>query len=323
MIFLGPPTDPAGHAFASVADKVVVLPNDLVNARGMVEEMQLDILFYQDIGMDPFTYFLAFSRLAPVQCVSFGHPVTTGIRNIDYFISTNLWEPEGADAHYSERLIRLKNVASVAYYYKPVLPTHQRSRSYFNLPEDCHLYICPQTLFKFHPDFDEVMAGVLRQDADGIVVLIEGKYKPWAQVLRRRFESSIPDVAHRVKFVGRQNGADYLNLLRVADVMLDTIHFCGFNTSLEGFSAGLPVVTFPGKYMRSRHTAAFYRKMNYLECIAENLEHYVELAIRLGKYAQYRGKVVSEIESRLHVLWEEGEVINEFEEFFQLACRKK
>ena len=219
--------------------------------------------------------------------------------------------------------VRLKNVASVAYYYKPVFTAHLRSRSYFDLPEDCHLYICPQTLFKFHPDFDEVMAGVLRQDADGIVVLIEGKHKSWAQILRRRFRSSIPDVAHRIRFVARQNGADYLNLLRVADVMLDTIHFCGFNTSLEGFSAGLPVVTLPGKYMRSRHTAAFYRKMNYLECIAENLEQYIELAIRLGKDDQYRGKVVSEIESRLHILWEEDEVVSEFEEFFQFAYRKK
>ncbi len=39
----------------------------------------LDILFYPDLGMTPLTYFLAFARLAPVQCVSWGHPVTTGI----------------------------------------------------------------------------------------------------------------------------------------------------------------------------------------------------------------------------------------------------
>jgi predicted O-linked N-acetylglucosamine transferase (SPINDLY family) len=323
VIFVGPPGDQTAHAIAEAADKVLVLQNDLANARRLVGEMQLDILFYQDIGMDPFTYFLAFSRLAPVQCASFGHPVTTGIRNIDYYISTDLWEPDGADAHYSEVLVRLKNVASVAYYYRPVFPAYHRSRSYFGLPENSHLYICPQTLFKFHPDFDEIMAGVLRQDADGVVVLIEGRHKTWGRILRRRFESAIPDVAHRIRFVARQNGAEYLNLLRVSDVMLDTMHFCGFNTSLEGFSAGLPVVTMPGSYMRSRHTAAFYRKMNYLECIAENLEQYIELAIRLGKDDQYREKVVSEIENRLHVLWEEGEVISEFEEFFQFAYRKK
>ena len=34
----------------------------------------LDIIFYPDIGMSPTTYFLAFSRFAPVQIVSWGHP---------------------------------------------------------------------------------------------------------------------------------------------------------------------------------------------------------------------------------------------------------
>lgn len=73
----------------------VILPLSLDAARQRIEALELDILFYQDIGMDPFTYFLAFSRLAPVQCTSFGHPVTSGIRNLDYYISTEFWEPGG------------------------------------------------------------------------------------------------------------------------------------------------------------------------------------------------------------------------------------
>ena len=72
-----------------------------------VAATELDVLFYADIGMDPTTYFLAFSRLAPVQCVTWGHPVTTGIPNIDDYLSSDVFEAPGAEAHYTERLIRL------------------------------------------------------------------------------------------------------------------------------------------------------------------------------------------------------------------------
>ena len=66
-------------------------------------------MFYADLGMDIRTYFLAFARLAPVQCVTWGHPDTTGIPNMDYFISSDLIEADGAEKHYSETLYKSLN----------------------------------------------------------------------------------------------------------------------------------------------------------------------------------------------------------------------
>ena len=80
-----------GHAARSID-----VPRDLAVARRLIEAERLDVLFYPDIGMEPFSYFLAFSRLAPVQCVTYGHPDTTGIPAIDYFVSNDLYEPPGA-----------------------------------------------------------------------------------------------------------------------------------------------------------------------------------------------------------------------------------
>ena len=74
------------------------LPRDLAAARAILAAAELDILYYTDIGMEPLTYFLAFARLAPVQCVAWGHPVTTGISSIDYFISSRMFEPSEAQA---------------------------------------------------------------------------------------------------------------------------------------------------------------------------------------------------------------------------------
>jgi predicted O-linked N-acetylglucosamine transferase (SPINDLY family) len=258
VLFIGHPVAELGREINNAADAAVYLSSTLTRAQQQVAGLALDILFYQDIGMEPLTYFLSFARLAPIQCTSFGHPVTTGVPNIDYYISAQAWETDDSDAHYTERLVRLRDVSSVAYYYPPAMPKIMKDRQYFGLDDIRHIYVCPQTIFKFHPDFDALLAGILRRDPLGNIVLIKGRPAHWAELLRERFQRTIPDVAGRIIFLPRQLPDDFKNLIAVSDVALDTIHFCGFNTTMEAFAAGIPVVTLPGSYMRSRHTAAFY-----------------------------------------------------------------
>ncbi len=99
--------------------------------------------------------------------------------------------------------------------------------------------------------------------------------------------------------------------------MLDTTHFCGFNTTLEAFSAGTPVVTLPGRFMRSRHTAAFYRKMGIQECVAADTDDYVDKALRLGTDPAWRAEIREKIRHRSPLIWEEAAVITEFERAFE------
>jgi predicted O-linked N-acetylglucosamine transferase (SPINDLY family) len=318
-LYVGVTEDEMSKSIRTHSDHWIVLPENLAHARRIIEQCELDVLFYQDIGMEPFTYFLAFSRLAPVQCTSFGHPVTTGIPNMDYFVSVETYEQPHSQDHYSEKLHLLRDVASCAYYYRPALPSPLKPRAYFGIPDDRTLYICPQTLFKFHPDFDEILAGILRRDPDGQIILINGAYPEWTARLRHRFEKTIPDVLSRVQFVPQQIGPDFINLIAVCDVMLDTIYFCGQNTSHEGFSAGIPIVTLPGEFMRSRHTLGFYRKMGFMDCVANSPAEYVGIAVRLGTDTQYRNEVREKIRCSGHLIWEELQVVREFERFFEGA----
>jgi protein O-GlcNAc transferase len=50
----------------------------LITNRNLVVDAKIDILIYLDIGMDPATMAWAGARLAPLQCVTWGHPQTTG-----------------------------------------------------------------------------------------------------------------------------------------------------------------------------------------------------------------------------------------------------
>src|SRR5205807_2207952 len=131
----------------------VALPRKhLETVQQQIAARQLDVLFYLDIGMDPFTYFLAFARLAPVQCTSLGHPLTSGIPTVDYYLSSRELEPAGAQEHYSEHLVLLENIPN--YFARPQLSGPPRCRRDFGLEDDSHLYLCVQALFKIHPDFD-------------------------------------------------------------------------------------------------------------------------------------------------------------------------
>jgi predicted O-linked N-acetylglucosamine transferase (SPINDLY family) len=70
---------------------------------------EVDVLIYPDLGMEPLSWYLSFARLAPVQMAWWGHPVTTGLPSIDYFISLHDEAPH-AQQHYSEQLIRMRAV---------------------------------------------------------------------------------------------------------------------------------------------------------------------------------------------------------------------
>jgi len=319
-LFVPPVRDDAVAAFIRAqAGRALVLPRDLQAARETIAALELDVLFYQDIGMEPFTYFLAHSRLAPVQCVSFGHPDTTGIPSIDYFISNDLFEPDDAQAHYSEKLFLLRDLGTLSYYYRPAAPAAMKSREAFGFAASTRLYLCPQTLFKLHPSFDETLGEILRADADSRLVLLEGRARHWSRLLRARFARSIPDVAERIVFLPPQSPSDFTSLIAACDVMLDTPHFNGMTTSLEAFALGKPVVTMRGALQRCRHTAGMYRKMDFQECVAGTSEDYVRLALRLGTEADFRSHAAGEIARCSAVLFEDRRAASEFERFFTTA----
>jgi len=315
-------TDDVSTFIRAHADRSVELLPTLEGARQQIAALELDVLFYQDIGMEPFTYFLAFSRLAPVQCVSFGHPDTTGIPTMDHWVSSDLFEPPEAPEHYSEKLALLRNLGTLAYYYRPALPDPLQPRAAFDLPEDAHLYLCPQTLFKFHPDFDQLLANILRADPHGLVVLVESKIPQWVKLLRERMARHAPDVAARLRFAPSLPGKDFLNLIAVCDVMLDTIHFNGMNTSLEAFAVGTPVVTLPKVFQRGRHTLGMYTRMGLRECVAGSEEEYVRIAVRLATDSDFNRRVRQAILANSHVLFEDSNVVREFERFFTEAVSR-
>jgi protein O-GlcNAc transferase len=295
------------------ADKVVQCSAHPFRAVAEIGDAELDVAYFPDIGMHPAANRIAFSRLAPVQCTTWGHPVTSGLPSVDYFLSSDLIEPAGAEAHYTEQLVRLSTLPT--YYFR----TGRTTRRMPEFPSDWHIYLCPQSLFKFHPRFDAVWAEILRRDPAGRLILVD-RLGEYSNKLGDRISAKYPDIIDRVVFLNRMPVDELMGIMQACHVMLDTNPFGGGNTSYEAFALGTPIVTVPGEYMRGRVTLGCYRKMGFEECVAGSIEQYVESALRLACDREYRHWVGSQILERRHVLYEDQRAVDEIAEFFERAC---
>jgi len=146
------------------------------------------------------------------------------IANLDSYVSNRLAEPVGAEAHYTEQLVCLNRFPM--YLSKPARAPERR-REDFGLPVDRRVYLCPQSLFKLHPDFDGLVEGILRQDRNGVVVLFDGKHPRWRQLLLQRMALRMPDLVGRILFLPRVAEDAFPSVLRLADAVIDPPHFTG------------------------------------------------------------------------------------------------
>jgi protein O-GlcNAc transferase len=297
------------------AIRLLVIPRNFSDMLEPIRDAGFDVLYHWEVGSDVNNYFLPFFRLAPVQCTSLGVLETSGIRQIDYYLSPDIVEPAKAQDHYSETLLRA--ITLLSYHTRLQLPSASKSREQFGFEKNQHLYFCPHKIQKFHPDMDPLIAGILQQDPQGIVVIPEDISGYAARNLHARFEKTIAGVSHRIIFVPYLKLPDYLSLTAAADVLLDPIYYGGGLTAYDGFSLNKPTVTLPTRFARGRFTYGLYRQMEMTDCVVTTPEEYVQQSVRLGSDRDYREFVLQGLQNKSDVLFEDMAIVREYERIFQ------
>ena len=297
------------------ADHYRRLGGPLPEVANAILQDDLDFLVFPELGMNGRTFALGALRLAPVQCAGWGHPVTSGHANIDFFVSSALMEPEDGDAHYTEHLIRLPGLGT-RYARSQVGITLVRSD--LGLPEDANLYFFPHALFKIHPENDATVARILAQDPAGLLVLCAGENRWMTKAFLDRLGAALERNglgSDRVRVLPSLSRSAYLEANRLCDVMLDTTRWSGGNTSLDALAAGLPIVSRWGRFMRGRQSAGMLGRLGLAELIARDEPEYVNIALRLGCDKSWREEVSRRIVASHDRLFDDPEPVAVLETF--------
>jgi predicted O-linked N-acetylglucosamine transferase (SPINDLY family) len=306
--------------FQDFSDYFYFLPPDVESVSQRILEDDLDILVYLDIGMEALMTQLSALRLAPVQCCAWGHPVTTACPMIDYFISCEIMEPNNKQEHYSEKLICLPGLG-IIYEPQPFAEKTKNKLSHqdFNLVQDNIIYVSCQSIFKYYPKFDIIFPKIAAQVGPARFIFFEWQgHRNISDIFKTRLEKVFLEYQLNYRdfclFLPRLSMEDYFAVLNLADIFLDTCEWSGGNTTLDALACALPVVTYPGEYMRGRQSYGMLKLMNMDELIANNSEDYIKKAARLGLDLNWKHRVKEMLKTRFNRLAHDHSCLLELEE---------
>ena len=269
--------DAGTERLAARAAAVLNVPNDhraVQQVLDFIETHRPHICLFPEVGMEPVVNLLAALRLAPVQIALWGHPASSALASVDAFISAEAVEPEDADSHYSERLVRLPGLGTRF----PAPPPFARP------PGEPEIdFVCAQSPFKWQPEFIRALGRLLRERPRARLATFLAVATTTEIGLRRLLERCWRpygvDPADRLILYGSSDRPTFLSRLSNAKVALDTFLFSGGQTSLDTLAVGLAPVTLPGRRMRGRQTAAMLRLGGLDDAVTENEDAWLAAAI--------------------------------------------
>ena len=289
-----------------------------------IAERQCDVLIYGSIGMDELSSQLANLRLAPVQAVTWGHPETSGLPSLDYYISADLFEPPDAAEAYSEKLIRLPHLG--VNYAADALATVAFDVTTLGLDPKRPILICPGTPFKYSPLHDQVLVDIARRVEGGQLVFFQSAFTSMARAFRQRIEAAFANAGlggQRCCFVPWMNLSDFHGLLQASDVFVDTIGFSGFNTAIQAIECSLPLVTLEGRFLRGRLASGVLRRIGMSDLVVTDQEALVVLVARLAQDRPFNLATRERIATLRPVLFDDETPVRALEQFLTEAIAKQ
>jgi len=217
-------------------------------------------------------------RVAPVQVSYLGYPCTTGLPQMDYYITDKLVDPEGSEAFYSEKLAYIPVFSC----YQPCTETIMAGPLPF-LRNGRITFASLNNPRKFHDELIALWSDVLSSVADSVLVM-QGKGFKNEGVIRHFAEKFAHHGINRDRLVFHppMPFEDHLRLYRDIDIALDTYPWNGHTTSCHALWMGCPVIAMLGKRHASRMAGSVLMNIGHGELVASSEDEYVDIAVRLA-----------------------------------------
>ncbi len=295
----------------SRADRLVKLSNDLSSQVQQIRADDLDILLIAT-NITAVTHpisLLALHRLARVQTTCFNSPITTGMRHIDYYIAGKLMEPTpNGQEHYSEQLATIDGPGCCfSYTLEPYTPNIKLTRNSIGISEESVVFISSANLYKLVPELRETWAKIMAAVPNSVLFLMPfgpswtNHYPGEAFVnnMKAVFAKYGVDSKRLRVLKSFPNRADVKEVLKLADVYLDSYPYAGTTSLVDPLEVGLPTVVRDGDTLRSRMGAAVIRSLLMPDLITNSEASYIQLAVTLATNPQLRQRYRQEIQQKM------------------------
>ncbi|MDR5907346.1 glycosyltransferase [Franzmannia qiaohouensis] len=214
---------------------------------------------------------------------------TTGVAAMDYLISDAIESPEGEDAYYTEKLIRMPEDYIV---FDPPAKLPEVGE----LPATRNGYItlaCFNNPTKLNSATLAQWAAIMHQLPDSRL-LLKGRPYTSETFCERLYAMLEAEGIKRERLMIEGPGTNYelLEAYNRVDIALDPWPYSGGLTTCEAFLMGVPVVTMPGPTFAGRHSATHLAHAGMPELVTHSWEEYharvLELASDLDSLATIR-----------------------------------
>lgn len=275
--------DPTGTPIANLFDECLpITAGDFLPQVKRVADAILarrpTLILYLGVGMVSQVIALSSLRLAPVQCVSFGHTATTRSEVMDYFILPE--DLAGAAETFSEKVLRVPKAAM------PFAP-RPFTRLERSPPDGTIRVAVPASTMKLNPRlFGAVarIAGGVKSRVEFHVFPLAGTGLPYLE-LSRAVKAQVPGA---VVFPELPHEA-YMERLSKCDLFLSPFPYGNMNGIIDCFRFWLPGVCLDGAETHAHADAAFFARIGLPSSLAaRTVDEYVAMAVKLIDDADWR-----------------------------------
>lgn len=218
-------------------------------------------------------------RPAKKQASWLGYFSTTGIPEIDFFLSDPHLVDESNRQYFRERIVFLRNSWLCCDISKRVDPTEDAPC----IPKGYFTFGNFSNSSKITSKCINAWARILQTSKDSRIFLKSHQFSDTC--IQREFLSiflSYGICSERVLLEPASSRDAYMSAYENVDLVLDTFPFCGGTTTVDALGAGVPVLTLRGDSFVGRLGSSFLSNSNLHDFVCTNLEDYIKLAIDLS-----------------------------------------
>lgn len=248
-----------------------------------IAALEPDMVFFLGVGMSSVVIGLASLRLAPIQCVSYGHTATTMSPTVDYMILPD--DFIGSADVYSERLLRFPPAAIP---YAAPVPSETPPPPRVPRQQDGIVRIAvPASIMKINAPFLKALAKAAEQASHPV----EFHFFPLAAIAMSYYHADleIRRILPQAIVNHETDRQTYLTRIGACEFFVSPFPYGNMNSIVDAMHMGVPGVCLDGAEAHSHADLAIFRRLGLPEELCTTtVEDYVASIVRLIDDADWR-----------------------------------